>query len=246
MPENRSVADWRTGLVGASALASGSCAYAAVMPTATLPADLSTPAAGSTASSGWDIDADGINDFAFAVSNDDGPFFSTTWAATVFGYGASSPFAGTGLNGVAGYTGEFFPGYADRLAVGVDVGPQSFVAGAGPYGQVLLGSMYDVSLLGEVAYGQFVSPFGLVVQGYLGLRFSNASGAHNAWIEIRVTRYAGIEFLNAAWSSDPASMGGDIETGEVPGPGTLAAIALGAAAFSRRGRERPARGDGLT
>jgi len=237
MSEKNSVTKIAGGLAGAAALAAGSGAYATVVAPVSLPTDIALPAPGGSNGSSWDIDGDGNNDFLFAVNSFSGPFTYTTWSATVYGYAASSyaAFPGIGQNMVAGYAGGFgFDNYAYNLAAGTDVGPPlRFHPGEGTYGATIIGSVYNYSGL----YGEFTTSTSSVVTGYLGLMFANATGMHNAWIEIRVTTNGGVEFLSAGWNDAPKSeQSGAINTGEVPAPGTLAAMALGAVAFSRRGR----------
>lgn len=237
MSEKNSVTKIAGGLAGAAALAAGSGAYATVVAPSSLPADLTLPAVDATNFSPWDIDGDGNNDFLFAVSNSNGPFTGSTWSATVFGYASSvyAPYAGIGQNMVAGYAGPFFANYANNLPGGADIGSQTFSPGQGVYGQTILGSVYYYGGLNY--YGQFAGAGSAVIQGYVGLMFSNALGSHNAWIEVRVSTNGGVEFLSAGWNDAPKSEpSGGIAAGEVPAPGTLAAMALGAVAFSRRSR----------
>lgn len=205
-----------SGLAGAAALAAASGAYAAIVPAASLPPITLTGAPGTFAQNAWDIDGDGFDDMIMLVANQAGPFTGTTWSSQVAMLG----------NSAVAYIGGFGAPYAYSLPAGIDVGSQNFDPGFGTYGQVILGSDYGGSL-----YGQFVGAGEL---GYLGIRFQNVSGDHFAWALVRSTLGQSLEVLGAYYNDTPL---GAIQTGQVPAPGTLAALAFGAAAFSRRSRK---------
>lgn len=204
-----------SGLAGAAALAAASGAYAAIVPAASLPPiTLTTP--NGFGQTPWDIDGDGFDDMVMLVADNSGPFPGTTWSSQVAMIG----------NSAVAYIGGFGAPYAYSLPAGVDVGSQNFDPGFGSYGQIILGSDYGGSL-----YGQFV---GAGETGYLGIRFANVSGDHFAWALVRSTLGNSLEVLAAYYNDTPL---GAIETGQIPAPGTLAALAFGAAAFSRRSRK---------
>lgn len=209
------------GFAGAVALAAASGAYAAVVPAASLPPIQLTPAPGTIDGPLWDVDGDGFGDMFLLVSNGAGPFTGTTW---------SSQLAMVGNNAVA-YVGTFGFTYAYNLPAGVDVASAPMQPGVGAYGQMILGSDYGGSL-----YGQFL---GAAETGYIGFRFfSSTTGQdHFGWALVRSTLGVSLEVLDAYWNDTPLAT---IETGEVPAPGTLAALAFGAVAFSRRSRKNAA------
>ncbi len=208
-----------SGLAGAAALAAASGAYAAIVPAASLPPITLTGAPATINATPWDIDGDGFDDLLMLVANQSGPFTNTTWSSQVAMLG----------NSAVAYIGFFGAPYAYSLPAGVDVGSQPFDPGFGAYGQVILGSDYGGSL-----YGQFVGAGEL---GYLGIRFTNGTGDHFAWALVRSTMGASLEVLGAYYNDTPL---GAIQTGQIPAPGTLAALAFGAAAFSRRSRKNAA------
>lgn len=208
-----------SGLAGAAALAAASGAYAAIVPAASLPPITLTGAPGTINATPWDIDGDGFDDLLMLVANGAGPFTGTDWSSQVAMLG----------NSAVAYLGFFGAPYAYSLPAGVEVSTAPFQPGFGAYGQIILGSDYGGSL-----YGEFTGAGEL---GYLGIRFSNVSGDHFAWALVRSTMGTSLEVLGAYYNDTPL---GTIETGEVPAPGTLAALAFGAAAFSRRSRKNAA------
>lgn len=223
MSEKSSIRLISGGLAGAAALAAGSGAYAVVVPASTpLPATLNQGAVGVTTT--FNLDFGGVTKFIFSVHNFSGHYIGSEWVASINAIG----------NSAVAYNGPYQP-YAYNLGGGVDVGSQTFNAGAGVNGRVVLASKYfNATYNFGGTYGQFLEPTN---QGYIGLRFNNGGNQHYGWVEVRANYNAGnlvsLDILGAYWNTTPL---GAIETGEVPAPGTLAALAFGAAAFGRRSR----------
>jgi len=209
------------GLAGAAALAAGSQAYGAIVVVAP-PADVVSPGGANVSTTGavWDIDGDAVGDFQFRFRDN----ISTSWA-----YSAQVITQATGAGGVsAGADGGYGP-YAVKIpAAGlINAG----VINSSPPNRAVLGSRY-----GTTDYGDWAGNSG---PGYLGLKFTNASGVHFGWVCLSVTPGTGvagvgkIQFCGAAFE-DAADT--PIAAGAVPEPGSLAMLALGAAALvsSRR------------
>lgn len=209
------------GLAGAAALAATSGAYAAIVPAALPPV---TPTTATLLNqTPWDIDGDGLTDLTIIAADLSGPFTGTTW---------SSQLAMVGNTAVS-YVGAYGFTYVTNLAAGVSVDTNlpGFLPGYGAYGQMILGSLYGAGLS---PYGQFV---GSPAVGYVGIRFANGTGVHNAWALVSSTNFGDVAILAAAYNDVPE---GKILTGQVPAPGTLGALAFGALAFSRRSRRTAA------
>lgn len=216
------------GLAGAAALASGSQAYAAIIvvpPPANLP---NVAAPGTAGPLNWDVNSDTVVDFQFSFRF---PNSATQvhWQANVF-----NPIGST--NAVIGYNGPFIR-YATRLAAGANIGA------AGPWfgqtagqEQVVLGSRYGAGA--GLLYGGFGTP--TPGRGFLGLRFKVGGQDRFGWLDLEVREPSsptatngGIYFFGAAWENT----GQPIQAGQIPEPGTLAALALGAlGVLSRRNR----------
>lgn len=200
-----------SGLAGAVTLAAGSMAYANIV-VVSGPADLS--ATGNTAFDGnnvlWDVDGDGTSDLEF---NFRGTPISPTyeWQANVFTPGGSA---------VSGYAGLFLD-YGTRLGAGDSVASSGLISDA-LGGNVALGSDYS-----GLAYGGWGASTGSVT-GFLGFQLANGN---YGWLELTAGP-TGIQFLGAAYDNS----GADIAAGAVPTPGSLGALAIGAAAMLRRKR----------
>lgn len=222
-----------TGITGALALAGGSQAYASVVNVAT-PANLTNTAGGGTvlpdssAMTGtytyWDVNGDGINDFLFEDRypntdplSDKGVIWqlrmqpATTALASsnnVIGYGTSATFK-----------------YATSLNAGVTIGAGGAFSGGAT--TLVLGSQYTYggtpSYYGGFAYAK---PPG--TNAYAGFRFAAGGSTYYGWVQLSVS--AGkISFVNAAYDDAPDTA---ITAGAlaVPEPGSMAALAVGAAA----------------
>jgi hypothetical protein len=214
------------GLAGASLLASGTQAYALVMSASSLPADLipgtvPTTPANAFLTSNWDVDGDGLQDFVFGFRQPQSPT-TFDWQGIVQGVPAG--------NGGS----MFFSGPYLRYSVRLNSGDTVDATGSFslPNQGVVLGSRYAGS-----NYGQFQAPNS---RGFIGFRFSNASGLHFGWLELQAKRSSGgdigIQFFNAAYESD-AGAAIRIPSAAVPDSGgTLGILAIGAGALALQHR----------
>lgn len=212
-----------TGVAGAAALAAGSSAYAGIVEVP-VPADLvadgatdffGAPNGGPSNDVDWDVDGDTIADLGFnfrGVPIDTNPP-GYAWQANVHTLNGST---------VTGYGGLFIAYYGAQVAAGTSVAAAAKV-GDGAGGQVAMGSDYA-----STAYGGWGAVSPGTSTGFLGFQLS---GGNVGWIEVEAGP-GGITFLGAAYND----MGGDILAGEVPEPGTLGILALGACAVLRRKR----------
>jgi hypothetical protein len=216
-----------SGLVGALAIASGSTAYSDIVVVGT-PADLlpSTFPTSTSIFTDWDINGDAIADFTFSFRQPEAA--TVDWQGNIFSYSAG--------NAVLAYLGPFFP-YVTRLNNGDTVapfGPNAFVPGSAGGVQVIISSRYA-----GTDYGQFHPPNST---GFLGFQFTVGSDTFNGYIQFRIARDFGIDFISAAYNDTP---GGAITAGAIPEPGTVGLLALGAAglagvAIRRRKKNQPA------
>jgi hypothetical protein len=98
---------------------------------------------------------------------------------------------------------------------------------------------------GGTTYGLGVAPG---QSEYIGFQFTGTDNLlHDGWLELETVAYTsasnpgGLEFLGGAYNTTPDSAGGSITVGQlaaVPEPGTLAALAAGAAALTGVGLKR--------
>jgi hypothetical protein len=124
-------------------------------------------------------------------------------------------------------------GIVARLAEGVTVGPAG---------------LFDTSfgILAQAANGTPVGgqPWNGLGQGYIGLRFLTGSDTHYGWAEVTVNPDLTATLSRFAYESvaDAAVLTGDIGGGEVPEPGSMSLMILGAAGLAayRRLRKRKA------
>lgn len=230
----------RAGLAGATALAAGSGAYAAIVQFAG-PADLPNVAAPATAGPiSFDVNGDAVNDFTYSFRNPQ--------TATGTGVIWQARFNRTALalnNAVLGFVGPFVP-YATNLGSAILVGPTP-PAGASwrNNAAVVLGSIYRSAGVPS-AYGGFVTgglntggggrpPQG---RGFLGFQFEIAGQLRYGWLDVEVrpataaAASGGIFFFGGAYEDSGAS----IETGQIPAPGAVGVLALGAVGLLRRSR----------
>jgi hypothetical protein len=233
------------GVSAAAALAAASGAYAGIVVVpvpANLPNAASPNSNPSIGGQNWDVDSNGIPDFTFQVRN---PQSATqvVWQANM------SPVTAAGTNALAGYIGGYGISYAVRLSAGASIGavaPSGFAslgassnpAQAGSWrnpAQVVLGSFY-----GALPYGGFAvaGAANANVRGFVGFRFDQGGQTRYGWLDVEVRRSGtaagsgGIFFYGAAYEDS----GAPIAAGAVPAPGTLAGLAVGAAACLRRKR----------
>lgn len=213
----------QAGIAGAAALAAGSGAYAGIVVVAP-PANLPAAPAPNTSNLAWDVNGDAVVDFNFAFRNPQS-------ASQVYWQANMNPVTG---NGVVGYTGPFID-YGTNLSAGQTIGGASvFKTGA----QVTLGSIYGGA--GGLFYGGFgvgtANPGGAgagAARGFAGFKFLIGGQTRYGWVDVRVTG-GGFEFFGAAYEDS----GAPIAAGAVPAPGSLGALALGAAALLRRGKRK--------
>ena len=195
-----------TGFAGAAALAAASQAYGAII-VLTPPTDLPAPSA-TAASSDFDVNADGGVEFTFASFGGAPP--DTSFQEAIF----------TNLIGtyVVGYTGPFYD-YASRLTAGTTIGPaNAFVDGnyTDSYRAIL------TSQFAGTTYGDFQNG-----RGFLGFQFLNNGVINYGYVELSADQANGVQFFSAAYDDSGAA----IAAGAVPEPGSLAALAAGAAAL---------------
>jgi hypothetical protein len=73
------------------------------------------------------------------------------------------------------------------------------------------------------------------VQTYVGVRFNDFDGTHYGWIAVERTSWYGLDLEVHAWGYETEA-GVPVQAGAVPEPGTLALLAFGALAGTRRRR----------
>ena len=227
-----------TGLAGASALAGASQSYGTII-NITTPTNI--PGQASTSASTkefYDVDT--------------GTTSATSTAATdlEFGYFNNSTefFTGVyGLNGGKAAAYQYGPNYS-AYAYAI---PKGGTIGTG----------------GGFAFNQYAGRFTLMAftyngnpynslqttgtPEYLGFQFTSAADGllHDGWLELESDTYTsasspgGLTFIAGAYNSVADSAGGTIQAGQtgtsaVPEPGTLSALALGAAGLAGLGLKR--------
>jgi hypothetical protein len=213
----------RAGFAGALALAGGTGAYGSIVDaTASLPADVVIPAGSnvSNLSAVWDINGDSLGDLQFRYRSN----IAAAWPWT------TRLFTSTGGAVVA--SGGGYGPYANLLTNSDIVGPAS---GFGAATNAVLGSVY-----GGTTYGGFGTVTGSI-HGFVGFKFLDAlSAVHYGWAEIEVFAEAsggagagtpGIRFFHAAYESSADTA---LPVGTLPTPGSIGALALGAATLLRR------------
>ncbi len=218
-----------TGLAGAVAIACGSSAYGAIVSVAP-PADLTNTPGGGGAIPGfgtftgtfafWDVNNDGTTDFEFTnrYPNTAAGGYGVVWQLGM----NTTTAAAAATNGVVSYAGAFVR-YASALTAGTNITATSAFSTSM---QLVLGSRYSYGGLGVYNYGGFASAVAPGTQRYAGFRFAAADGTHYGWVQLSVN--AGIiDFTNAAYQTTPNTA---IVAGAVPEPGSMAALAAGAAA----------------
>lgn len=230
------------GLSAAAALAASSGAYAAIV---SIPAPANIVGNSLTVTgAGWDASGDGIPDYNFSFRNVTLPSTGIWWQANM------NPLA-TGANGgvVSRGLGATYR-YGTRLAASAVIGPtapagvNNTVAGPDAWspasvGQIILGSFFGA---GQVPYGGWSvntpgNALGGVVRGWIGFRINTPAGLRYGGIDTEVvarssTGFGGINFFGA-WIEDS---GAPFVPANIPAPGSVAALALGALACGRRSR----------
>lgn len=227
--KSENVVSLRTGLAGAVALAAGTSAYAGIVQVA-VPADILPPLVpGTSAPSNWDVDGNGTVDFNFTFRNP-GSATQVRWQANMNRNTTNNTSGGT-----VAYLGGFGLSYGFNLAANTNIGPSSTFQNGGTGGQVILGSVYAGLNYGGFGTGGNPRPGPAqpgASRGFAGFSFNTPGGLRYGWIELETTETLGIRFLRAAYEDSGAA----IPAG-VPTPGTLGALAIGAAAMLRRNRK---------
>ncbi len=132
---------------------------------------------------------------------------------------------GGGAIAIAGFTAGAY-NYPSNLAYGADLGAQVFGVAAGARGDMAWGGGYTSS--------QFLNA-GI---SYVGFSFDLGGGTQYGWAELDM---AGAPDNRAFFSRYAyGDVGDDVAVGQIPAPGSLAALAMGAAGISGLRRSRRA------
>jgi hypothetical protein len=228
------------GLAGATAMASGSAAFAVVgiAPPSDIPATV-----GTTTATTWNPDGVGAADFNFQFRFPNSTGTGVVWQSNM------NPVNGTATgNAVAGYLGAFInyaTNFSGNATAGQQIGPNIPNAGAPSWrtaAQVTLGSIYSSAGVRQ-AYGGFgngaplnpahTNPGGSGPPnetGFVGFRIGTGAATRYGWLQVRTNSTVGIDFIAAALG-DP---GEPVNAGVVPEPASLGLLALGATALLRR------------
>ena len=225
------------GLVGAVALAGASQAYGTIINVAP-PTSITGSAGNAGTRVYWDIDT--------------GTTTAAKTAASDFQFLYVNNSAGVFETGISGYNGSEAAAYlitsanvayAYNLPAGQQIGTGSGVA----FGQsTKYFTVLNITYNGQTYNSQMQagSPY------FVGFEFKATDGLlHDGWIELESDYYTspaspgGLKFIAAAYNSVADSAGGTIAAGQmgtnaIPEPGTLAALAVGAAALSGVGLKR--------
>lgn len=221
-----------TGLAGALAIAGGSQAYGAIV-NVTTPANMTTAPGATTTLANWDVDGDGVADFQFQdrYNNTDpnAGAAGVVWQLRM--NAATTALAST--NNVIGYGASAAFKYATALTLGTTISSAGAFSGGAT--TLILGSQYTLGYGDRTNYGGFAAgpnaTTGAVAPGtnaYAGFRFASGGNTYYGWIQLSVN--AGVlNFVNAAYNNTPGTA---INAGAraVPEPGSMAALAMGAAA----------------
>lgn len=211
-----------TGLAGAVAIASGSQAYGAIVNVAT-PATL-TNTAGSTSATSvtWDVNGDSIADFTFSCRYNNGA--GVIWQDNMTGA------TGNSVLGYGSTANAFRYGSAFSLGTSISATPPAGTAFETAV-QTIMGSVYN-----GTPYGGFAATSapgtGSVTAGtfsYAGFSFVAGGNTFYGWLRMSVNA-GSMQFASASYNNTPGTA---IAAGAqaVPEPGTLAGLALGAAAL---------------
>ncbi len=234
-----------TGLAGAVAVAGASQAYGTVINVAApntitghAPSTAGTsreywnPATGATTTT---TGADLVN-FGYYNNSSTNEFFTGVYLL--------SATSGVPGGGVVSYYASNATNYAYGLAKGATIGTgatyATFGQKAGYYSILSLtykGTAYAIQKPGTTYY--------------VGFQFTDTADGllHDGWVELESDTYTsaanpgGLKFIAAAYNNVPDASGGTIAIGAVgtnaiPEPGTLSALALGAAALGGVGLQR--------
>ena len=211
-----------TGLAGAIAIAGGTNAYGAVV-NVTPPSNLTTTAGTATGpSTTWDVNKDGIADFTFSLRYPNGT--GVAWQDNMQGA------TGNSVLGYGSAANAFRYGSAFSLGTTIGTTPPTGTAYATAL-QTIMGSVYNGVPYGGFAYTGAPGT-GSVAAGnlsYAGFSFVVGGNTYFGWLRMSVNA-GNMTFVSAAYNNTP---GASIMAGAtaVPEPGTLAGLAMGAAAL---------------
>lgn len=227
------------GLVGAVALAGASQAYGAIV-SVTPPTNIAGVAPNGNASTKefWDIDTGTTSATKTAASDIEfGYLNSTTYNESFTGVYA--------LNG--GSTLAYYASNGTHYAYGLPKG--AIIGTGGLYGFSQSTTSFTIMSLTYNGTAYAIQKPNYLE--YVGFEFKAADGLiHDGWIELESVSNdgtdidGGLKFIAAAYNTVPAASGGYINAGQltggsaVPEPGTLSALALGAAGLVGVGLKR--------
>lgn len=209
------------GLAGAMAIAGGTNAYGAIV-NVQPPSNLTTTAGTATGpTTTWDVNKDGTADFTFSIRYPNGT--GVAWQDNM---------QGAAGNSVLGYGSAATYRYGSAFSLGTTIGPTPPTGTAYSTAlQTIMGSVYNGVPYGGFAYNGAPGT-GSVSAGnlsYAGFSFVSGGNTYYGWL--RMSANAGnMTFVSAAYNNTP---GATIAAGAtaVPEPGTLAGLAMGAAAL---------------
>ena len=229
-----------TGLAGAVAVAGASQAYGQVVNVAA-PTNITGKASTSASSKEYyDVDTGTTSTTKTAATDLEFGYFNsaTEFFTGVYGFNGSKAAAYE-----YGGSGSAYSAYAYAVAKGGKIGTGGSYAFAQHTGYFTL-----------MSFTYKGKPYNsLQTTGtpeYLGFQFTAADGLlHDGWLLLESDTYTsaaspgGLKFLGAAYNTTPDAAGGTILAGQmgtnaVPEPGTLSALAVGAAALAGVGIKR--------
>ena len=227
-----------TGLAGASALAGASQSYGAII-SVKAPTNITGVATTSASlKEYYDFDTGTTSTTKTAASDVEFGYYnsSTEFFTGVYGFNGSKAAAYE-----YGGSGSTYTAYAYGIAKGGKIGTGGSYAFAQHTGYFTLMSFtYNGN--------PYNSKQTTGVVEYLGVQFTAADGLlHDGWIALESDTYTsaanpgGLKFLGAAYNSVADASGGTINAGQagaVPEPGTLSALAIGAAGLVGVGLKR--------
>lgn len=219
-----------TGLVGAAALAGASQSYGAIV-TVTPPASIPGSATNSGARIYYDVDTG-----TTSITQTSGSDLEFLYENTVLSGGGS--LFETDIKGLNGGSAAAYLFSSANIAYAYNI---PFGAKIGTGGNYAFGQSTKYLTFMTLNYHGDTYNSQLPENGnyFVGFQFKASDGLlHDGWVELDSETYTdaanpgGLLFLGLAYNTTPDSQGGTIlagQTAAVPEPGTLAALALGAA-----------------